>query len=104
MLTMIRLLLLVVLVCSSAVVPSASALHRDQAALPVFELSASREHSAAIPGQCKNGTLPSRALSRICVPANGWNGDLIIFAHGYVSPYQPIAIQDPAFGGIPLSV
>ncbi len=57
----------------------------------------------ATPGACVDGTLPSAALSRICVPASGWNGALLVYAHGYAAPTQPVAIDDPAFGGTPLS-
>ena len=41
---------------------------------------------AQSPGPCREGTLPGGALSLICVPASGWNGDLVVFAHGYVAP------------------
>ncbi|MGQ9634665.1 MAG: hypothetical protein ACUVXB_10525 [Bryobacteraceae bacterium] len=35
------------------------------------------------------------ARYRICMPAAGaWNGDLIIFAHGYVAPGEPVAIPE----------
>lgn len=42
---------------------------------------------------CQNGAFTSGALWQICVPASGWNGRLIVYAHGYVRPGQPIAIQ-----------
>lgn len=35
----------------------------------------------------------SGAIYRICMP-NNWNGDLIIYAHGYVSPTEPIGIPE----------
>ncbi|MBA2644653.1 MAG: hypothetical protein H0U80_04340, partial [Solirubrobacterales bacterium] len=38
------------------------------------------------PGPCRPGGLPSGARSLICVPASGWNGELVMFAHGYVAP------------------
>ena len=42
-----------------------------------------------------DGTAPSGAIYRICVPASPfWNGDLIVFAHGYVAPNQPVAIPE----------
>ncbi|MEO8255739.1 MAG: hypothetical protein ABI868_00180 [Acidobacteriota bacterium] len=44
----------------------------------------------AIPGPCDDGTLPSGAKSRICVPINGWNGQLVVFAHGYVAFNAPL--------------
>jgi hypothetical protein len=34
--------------------------------------------SLPVPGQCQRGTLPSGALWLICVPAAGWNGDLMV--------------------------
>jgi pimeloyl-ACP methyl ester carboxylesterase len=45
---------------------------------------------AIIPQPCVDSVLPSGALSRICVPV-GWNGQLVVFAHGYVAPGQPLA-------------
>lgn len=45
------------------------------------------------PGPCVDGRLPSGALSRICIPASGWNGDLVIFAHGYIAFNQPLDFQ-----------
>jgi pimeloyl-ACP methyl ester carboxylesterase len=44
----------------------------------------------ATPGPCTPGTLPSGALSLICVPTAGWNGELVVFAHGYVAFNQPL--------------
>ena len=34
--------------------------------------------------------LPSGALSRICVPDDGWNGHLVVLAHSYVAFNEPI--------------
>jgi pimeloyl-ACP methyl ester carboxylesterase len=48
-----------------------------------------------IPQPCVDGTLPSGALSLMCVPL-GWNGQLVVFAHGYVAPEQPIAFYNLA--------
>jgi pimeloyl-ACP methyl ester carboxylesterase len=37
----------------------------------------------------------SGALYRICMPASGpWNGDLVVFAHGFQSPMEAISIPD----------
>ena len=44
----------------------------------------------AIPGPCVPGTLPSRALSLICVPQAGWNGQLVVYAPGFVPPGLPL--------------
>ncbi|MGH9373991.1 MAG: alpha/beta fold hydrolase [Vicinamibacterales bacterium] len=43
-----------------------------------------------VPGPCRPGVLPSGALSLICKPASGWNGQLVVFAHGYVGADQPL--------------
>ena len=45
---------------------------------------------APAPGPCVDGALPSGGLSRICVPAAGWNGDLIVYAHGYTAFNAPL--------------
>lgn len=42
---------------------------------------------------CTNGTQASGALYRICMPTlQPWNGDLILYAHGYVAPTEPLRI------------
>ena len=42
-----------------------------------------------------DGTQTSGAVYRICMPPNWWyNGDLVIYAHGYVAPYEPVAIPE----------
>jgi pimeloyl-ACP methyl ester carboxylesterase len=46
--------------------------------------------ATAIPGPCVFGTLPHGAKSLICIPAEGWNGDLVVWAHGYVDITQPL--------------
>ncbi len=40
-----------------------------------------------------DGVQSSGASYRICVPEE-WNGSLVIFARGYVSPFEPVAIQE----------
>ncbi|OIP37892.1 MAG: hypothetical protein COW41_01215 [Deltaproteobacteria bacterium CG17_big_fil_post_rev_8_21_14_2_50_51_6] len=42
---------------------------------------------------CTNGTQSSGAIYRICMPQE-WNHDLVVFAHGYVSPYEPVGIPE----------
>lgn len=38
---------------------------------------------------------PSGAITRVCMPAPGrWNGNLVVFAHGYISPEEPVAIPE----------
>ena len=44
--------------------------------------------------QVAQGTLPSGALYLICVPATGWNGDMLVYAHGYTAPTEPLGFQD----------
>ena len=61
--------------------------------LPVLLLTlvaGRRAEALAIPGPCEDGLLPSGALSRVCVPTFGWNGQLVVFAHGYIAFNQPI--------------
>lgn len=60
---------------------------------------------AAVPGPCIDNTPsgPGDPRTRMCVPSSGWNGDLIVFAHGYVAPGEPLAVPDPIIGSAPLS-
>ncbi len=52
---------------------------------------------------CQDGTIGGTgALYRTCFPQD-WNGDLLVFAHGYVQPGSPLAIVDYQIGGIALS-
>ena len=46
--------------------------------------------------------MSSGALYRICFPAE-WNGELVVYAHGYVRPDEPLAIPDDALAGTSLS-
>jgi pimeloyl-ACP methyl ester carboxylesterase len=47
-----------------------------------------------LPSQVAQGKLDSGALYLICVPATGWNGDLVVYAHGYTSPTEPLGFQN----------
>ena len=47
---------------------------------------------------CSDGVLAHGALYRVCFPA-AWNGDLVVYAHGYVRPDQPIALPADEIGG-----
>ena len=51
---------------------------------------------------CTEGSLSSGALTRVCFPAS-WNGDLVVFAHGYVSPEEPVVLPPDVVGGVPIS-
>ena len=57
-----------------------------------------------IPGECETGFLPSGAASLICVPALGWNSQLVVFAHGFVPPGEGPSFELPILDGIPLPV
>ncbi len=41
-----------------------------------------------------DGVQDSGAIYRICMPTGPWNGDLVVFAHGYVSPFEPVGIPE----------
>jgi pimeloyl-ACP methyl ester carboxylesterase len=45
---------------------------------------------------CLSGTQTSGALYEICIPLvlPPWNGELIVYAHGYLSPEEPLSIPD----------
>jgi pimeloyl-ACP methyl ester carboxylesterase len=73
---------------------------------------ASAQITDPFPG-CQNGVFADTGASWvICMPASigeEWNGDLIVFAHGYVSPYperSPVIPPDQYFlpDGTPMSV
>ena len=49
--------------------------------------------SSAPQETCEDGLQASGAAYRICMPAV-WNGDLMIYAHGYVSPTRPVGIPE----------
>ncbi len=44
--------------------------------------------------ECSNGSQNSGAVYLICMDATNWNGDLVVFAHGYVAPNEPIGIPE----------
>ncbi len=58
------------------------------AALPVLPA-----HAQA-PDNCVTGLQSSGAIFAICMPPEGtdWNGDLLVYAHGYVAYNEPVAI------------
>jgi pimeloyl-ACP methyl ester carboxylesterase len=53
-------------------------------------LPARASAQAPVPGPCEEGVLASGALSLICVPDAGWNGELVVYAPGYVDPDKPL--------------
>ena len=55
----------------------------------------------------EDGAQPSGAIYRICLPdaPMPWNGQLVVYAHGYVDPTQPVGLPEdqlsiPGFGSI----
>ncbi|HEX6104536.1 MAG TPA: prolyl oligopeptidase family serine peptidase [Gemmatimonadales bacterium] len=51
---------------------------------------------------CAAGELPAGALYQVCFPGD-WNGDLVVYAHGYVRPDLPLALPDDVIGGVPVA-
>jgi pimeloyl-ACP methyl ester carboxylesterase len=52
---------------------------------------------------CHDGTASnSPALYQVCYPAS-WNGDLVVYAHGYVSGDEPLAVPDDEVDGQPVA-
>ena len=47
-----------------------------------------------LPSQITQGILPHGALYLICVPATGWNGDMLVYAHGYTPVSAPLGFQN----------
>lgn len=76
----VRAVVLAALLSASGLAPTSATASVSPAAVPT-------------PGPCVQGVLPYGALSLICVPSAGWNGDLVVWAHGYVAFNEPLAIQ-----------
>ncbi|HAJ37244.1 MAG TPA: hypothetical protein DCL15_16360 [Chloroflexi bacterium] len=57
------------------------------------------------PLACEDGDQPSGARYRICLPAGFWNGDLVVYAHGYVSPNAPVGLPEDqlTIGGVAIA-
>jgi pimeloyl-ACP methyl ester carboxylesterase len=49
---------------------------------------------------CTDGSTEG-SLTRVCFPAD-WNGDLILYAHGYVRPDAPLAVPENVAGATPV--
>jgi len=61
--------------------------------LSVFGIAAAPAVQAD--GHCYDGEQASGAVYRICMPPEGeWNGDLVLYAHGYVAFNRPVAIPE----------
>lgn len=83
----LRLFLLIVVLASGtlAAAPVSAAPSSPVPAAP---------QAAPASGPCTQGVLPGGALSLICVPSAGWNGGLVVFAHGYVAFNQPLGFYN----------
>ncbi|MDX2270937.1 MAG: hypothetical protein NW237_03175 [Cyanobacteriota bacterium] len=55
---------------------------------------------ATLVGCAPDQAQSSGAIYRICLPAE-WNGDLVVYAHGYVSPFRPVEIPEEQVGPLP---
>ena len=62
----------------------------------VAGMLAATQAAFAGPSTCEpDGVQPGGAIYRICMPASQpWNGDLVIWAHGYVEVTRPVAIPE----------
>lgn len=49
-----------------------------------------RADALPVPGQCFEGPPLAGARTLYCVPASGWNGDLVVYGHGYVAFNAPL--------------
>lgn len=61
--------------------------------LGVLDRSAQAQ-TPAQPLACEDGDQPGGARYRICLPTVFWNGDLVVYAHGYVSPNAPVSLPE----------
>lgn len=49
---------------------------------------------AQTPGPCVDSVLPDGARALVCTPTAGWNGQVVVYAHGYVPVQQPIGFYN----------
>jgi pimeloyl-ACP methyl ester carboxylesterase len=81
-----------------------TALRTFSAALVIWAVVAPSASAQPVPDTCDEGLLPNQARWKICVPPT-WNGDLVIFAHGYVPNLPGIGLDffDTLPDGTPVS-
>lgn len=48
------------------------------------------------PVECVTSTQSSGAIYQICIPTQNWNGDLVVYAQGFVSPLEPLSLPEDA--------
>lgn len=53
-----------------------------------------------VPGTCRELAFPSGARGLYCVPEQGWNGDVVVFAHGYRAITETIDYQNLTIGSL----
>jgi pimeloyl-ACP methyl ester carboxylesterase len=65
----------------------------------IFALPRLTNAQPALPPDCQEGSLPSNdpkfpadQLILVCIPNQGWNGNLVIYAHGFVPPQFDLAL------------
>jgi pimeloyl-ACP methyl ester carboxylesterase len=76
-----------------------------QVCLSAFALCAPAAFPACVQSNCTTGLQASGAQYLVCQPEKScWNGNMVIFAHGYVAPDQPLGVPQSqlSIGGISL--
>jgi pimeloyl-ACP methyl ester carboxylesterase len=68
----------------------------------IVEVENNNEQTDITTNDCDDGVQPNGALYRICMP-NLWNNDLVVWAHGYTDPQEPLSIPEEEIGGFTLS-
>ncbi|HMO04346.1 MAG TPA: hypothetical protein PKC67_13100 [Kiritimatiellia bacterium] len=56
--------------------------------------------TAIVPGTCRELAFPSGARGLYCVPERGWNGDVVVFSHGYRAITETIDYQNLTLGSL----
>jgi pimeloyl-ACP methyl ester carboxylesterase len=86
------------LLALAGLVGSVRSVQAQQATTPTPVQSAlttgSCGQQGTLPSQVAQGTLPHGALYLICIPATGWNGDMVVYAHGYTPVSAPLGFQN----------
>lgn len=62
-------------------------------ALLFHTLSLPLAYAQGLKSTCVDGAQSSGAIYRICMPED-WNGDLVLFAHGYIAFNEPLTIPE----------
>ncbi|MGH7509325.1 MAG: alpha/beta hydrolase family protein [Gemmatimonadales bacterium] len=75
---------------------------RDLAGPEVPEPTPPADEGVTPAAGCSEGALEHGALYRICFP-EAWNGNLALYAHGYVAAHRPVALPDDVIGGQSIS-